>query len=690
MSDNFFKIAKGVNLKSQTATPANPQNGDMYYDSTLNKFRKYENGSWGDFGGSSGGTVNLLSNGDAEAASTTGWFVDSFAAATRPAGSLLSVGTGISITTSSSSPLIGTNSFIVAKDAVNRQGRVVYTPFTIQPAHQAKVLQISADYLVSSGTFVAGSNGIDSDVIFYLQDLTNGTFIEPSSIKLLSNSTTISDKFNATFQTSSNGTSYRLLMYFPTTSASAFNLKFDNIVVSPSTYVYGTPITDWQSYTPTFEGIGTATLEGSYWRRVGDSLEIKVTGVTGTVTASSFSMSLPSGLSVDPNKNPSTTDTASHGHAYRLNSTIADAYATSGYGPWVVFSHTGTNSNLLYIAQDQINSRFSLDLGNELFGSSERFRITVSSIPILGWSSSVQMSDQTDTRIVSMKAKKETTQSLVSGNWAVITGWDTPEVDTHGAFNNSTGVYTVRVAGLYKVVGQITYATNSTGTRNLQINRNGEPLATPRIATASTPGAGPNECTANASSTDFYNVGDTIRIYGLQTSGGNLGTSTSGGYNGFSIERLTGPSAIAASESVNARYSTGAGQSIPNATETTVVFGTKTKDTHGSFNASTGVFTAGTPGLYLITGRIAFVNGTTGARFGYVRGTGTLAPVYSGIIGTGALNPANGSGHYCVISDTVNMNAGDTLYVNAYQSSGGAVALTASEQENYINIVKVG
>ena len=80
----------------------------------------------------------------------------------------------------------------MTKDTANRQGRVVYTPFTIQTAHQAKVLQVSFDYIVNSGTFAAGTSSTDSDVIVYLQDVTNGTFIEPSSIKLLSNSSTLS------------------------------------------------------------------------------------------------------------------------------------------------------------------------------------------------------------------------------------------------------------------------------------------------------------------------------------------------------------------------------------------------------------------------------------------------------------------------------------------------------------------
>ena len=54
MADNFYKFSKGVNLTPQGgADPSNPRNGDIYYNSSLGKFRKYENGAWSDISGSS-------------------------------------------------------------------------------------------------------------------------------------------------------------------------------------------------------------------------------------------------------------------------------------------------------------------------------------------------------------------------------------------------------------------------------------------------------------------------------------------------------------------------------------------------------------------------------------------------------------------------------------------------------------
>ena len=56
MALNTIKSSSGVTLTPQSAPPANPQNGDIYYDSGLNKLQAYQNGAWGDLGAGSGAT----------------------------------------------------------------------------------------------------------------------------------------------------------------------------------------------------------------------------------------------------------------------------------------------------------------------------------------------------------------------------------------------------------------------------------------------------------------------------------------------------------------------------------------------------------------------------------------------------------------------------------------------------------
>ena len=141
---------------------------------------------------------------------------------------------------------------------------------------KAKVAQIELDYIVNSGTFAAGSSSSDGDLIVYIYDVTNSTLIEPSSIKFLSSSTATSDRIVTNFQTSATGTSYRLILHVSSTSASAWELKADNFQVKPSTYVYGTPITDNVPYTPSnSQGFGTLASVDLRWSRKGDTLSIE-------------------------------------------------------------------------------------------------------------------------------------------------------------------------------------------------------------------------------------------------------------------------------------------------------------------------------------------------------------------------------------------------------------------------------
>jgi len=49
MADNGFKINKSANFNPQAGTPANPVDGDFFYDSVAQSFVYYHNGSWANF-----------------------------------------------------------------------------------------------------------------------------------------------------------------------------------------------------------------------------------------------------------------------------------------------------------------------------------------------------------------------------------------------------------------------------------------------------------------------------------------------------------------------------------------------------------------------------------------------------------------------------------------------------------------
>lgn len=569
-----------VTLDGQGSTPTSPSSGfyKLYVKDDTNKLTVLDSSGNETSVGAGGGGINLITNGDAESG-TTGWATYAYAAGTRPVD-----GTGgspnVTWTTSATTPLYGVNSFLLTKDAADRQGQGASFAFTVQPAHQAKVLNISFDYIVSSGTFVAGTSSTDSDIIAYIYDVTNSQLIEPSSIKLLSNSTSIADRFNATFQTSATGTSYRLILHCASTSESAYVVKFDNISVSPSNYSYGTPITDWQSYTPTFTGFGTTSAVDFRYRRVGSDLEIRGQFTSGTSTAVEAQITLPSGL------------------------TSSSSIATIEYGGGCSYSQTGANVFNTLIEPSKTYFTMGLQAasyagstkqnGNALLSSGQSVKCTVK-VPISGWSSSVQMSDQQDTRVCSMLAYKNAGSATANTD---ISSWTAVSKDSHGAFNTSTGVYTVPVAGDYYVDFNWEATVSGTVSSSILVNNT--------IVMTAAEGNDSNADYGVSMLLTDLKVGDLITVQSNTTKT----LSSSNVKNKLAIFRLSGPNQLAAIETISASYYCSTNQSATSSAPFN--FDTKEYDSHGA--VTTGAswkFTAPAAGLYEVSGYIEKVTATT-------------------------------------------------------------------------------
>jgi hypothetical protein len=636
-----------VTLDGQASAPANPSAGNfkLYVSDTTSKLTLLDSNGTATSVGAGGTGTNFITNGDAEAG-TTGWSVYKDASATSPADGTGTTGaTAVTITASSTNPLAGSKSFVISKGASDLRGEGVGYDFTIDAANKARVQSIKFDYIVNSGTFTAGTSSTDSDVTVWIYDVTNSTLIQPSSYKLLSNSSTVSDQFQAEFQTSSNSTSFRLIFHIASTSASAYELKIENIQVGPSAYVYGTPISDWASYTPTFTGFGTVGTQSFEYRRVGSNIEIRGRFVTGTNTATEARISLPSGLT-------SSSSIATIAIAGNLGSSTTIAGAA-----YVTIEPSVTYLTISYTSSG--TSGLTKQNGNT-FSAGTTLQVNAS-LPVAGFSSSVQMSDSTSTRVVDFAGYLAASTSCTANTTDI--PWTTQK-DSHNA--NNAGVYTVPVAGDY--LYSVTWIASGASSNSVYVNGTIYKKIGGINATAWTSGTViiPN-----------LKVGDTISVRG-DTTVTVTGNATVASASNVHISRISGPSQIAASETVAARYSVTTGALTTGGTP--INFETKEYDSHGAVTTGAGVwkFTAPISGLYRASATL-YLNGSAAIAF-YKNGT-----IHSGVGNITSAATLSGSA-------TIPLNAGDTIDFRA--SSSGTPQNTGApntiNSSNWISIERVG
>ena len=627
--------------------------------------------------------INYILNPVAEA-NVSGYDTYADAAGTSPVD-----GTGgsaaVTFTRSTSSPLRGDASFLITKDAANRQGQGSSYDFSIDDADKAKPLAISFDYTVSSGTYA------DGDLRVYLYDVTNAQVIEPAGTQVLSVTSGLPLKHKATFQTNSNSNSYRLIFHVASTSASAYVLKLDNLFLGPQSITTGAAVTDWKAYTPSNTSTWTTnTTFSGLWRRVGDSMEVEIkVQLSGAPNVASLLGYIPSGFTIDETK--------------LVAGSIALATDDNSFGEVSIHDvstgvlsgrlRLGANNRVIAMIQNASGTYTSLDTINATtpitFTTNDKVYMKFK-VPIVGWSSNVEMSNDTDTRVVTAKYAASSPQVISAATNTVLT-FASKLIDTHGAVSSS--IFTAPVSGKYKVRAKVTpnvttlWALGNIATLQVAINGTtpSEYLDYWSAPNAATYSHGMIEGEVELE----LLAGDTVRIIYFSSKAITLvGDST---FTNFSIERISGPSAIAASESVVARYQTSASQSIPNNTSTVVDFGTKVLDSHGS--VTTGAswkFTAPVSGIYAVSSQITFTGTNNWASGEYkelsIAVNGSNVSIFHEYM-TGStsneLTLIQGSG-------IVRLNEGDYINIAIRQGSGAALALQSSAVRNEIHIHKIG
>lgn len=519
------------------------------------------------------GNGNVLKDPSAEA-SVTPWGLYFNVAGANPVDGTGNAGGSntITVANSNTTPLDGAQSLLLTKTAVNSQGQGFSLAFSIPDAMKGKALQFNFQYKILSGTYA------DNDMACWIYDVTGAALIQPTSYQIKNSG--IIDVQRMEFQSSSSSNSYRAICHISSTSALAYSIQFDNFFVGTQAKSFGSPITDWVSYTPTYTGFGTPTNASAKYRREGDSLHVQAYLTTGTNTAVIASMTLPSGLSIDSSKVTVNNTTSASGHKWGW---YVQTGAGTGYGN--IVSATATSTSLVYFAYNPSNANTLIpSIANSAVSSTTNTSLDFI-IPILGWSSSSQVlnSDYSSGVVVF--------NGYVNGNQALtanVTALPLTSIkDSAGGWTGTT--YVVKTPGDY-VVSQSSYSTATAGI--FKVFKNGSAIS--YLGPTSTAG-GSGIIIAND-----LKAGDVLdfRVDTTLTVAGNV-------LNIFSISKVSGSQQILAGDSVSALYTGTPPTGTLSGSLSNITYGTKVKDTHNAMSGAT--YTVPVSGTYSITATAAII-----------------------------------------------------------------------------------
>lgn len=576
----------------------------------------------------------------------------------------------------SGSQIRGNFSGKLTKTANIAAGEAITYPITLDPADKGKMLTISLDYQ-AGGTFSFsnGSTSSSSDIEVWAYDVTNGVRIPVSPRVLTDGSTSLPGKFVGEFQTNTNSTSYRLVLHIATNSAAAYSLTIDNVSVGPSAKILASPMTDFSSYnlvigaTTTAPTYGTITINNAQYRRVGDSANIRfdfVQTVGGSAGTGTYLFPLPPGLAVDLNKVKDEGST----YGAAVGAAIVKTGTTAGTGIVGVY-----DANNLFVTVDAASgstfSTVATALASTFYGLGGAVELSFEAlVPISGWSGSTEMSNDTDTRVVAASATNSTDSTASTTNPI---NFDTVLYDTHAAITTSATAwkFTAPVAGYYKISGAVTYSSLGGGTNTL-LYKNG--VFYSFLNTNST-----NSVVYGYATEIHLNLGDYVD---LRSTNSSTTQGSSAGSVTVAISRVSGPSAIAASETIAMKYYDTSGSSVTGSFGT-ITLNSKDYDTHNAYSG--GVYTVPAPGKYAIKALLV-----TDATSLATNQSFNLKLLHNGSQSSALQLWGNGTTQnwYALIADTINCNLGDTIALQASCSTVTTLITTANF--NLLAIEKVG
>jgi hypothetical protein len=678
------KILSGSVDPTQTAT--NAPLGSMYLSTLTGQlYKKKDAGSstnWEKLLGSQVSNIkNYIGFNNFENNATTGWSLAHSALTSLVPTSTATAGTAfdsthggtaangnLSISAVSSGKLAGLYSGSLAASSASVAGdMLVSQAYSIDLEDQAKVLAFKFYYSATSNASNANWSGTSSNTLqVWIYDVTNGAWIQPAGCYNLVQSSGVGIA-QGTFQTPSNMTQFQIALISVNASSGAFTVLVDDFYVGPQAQAFGPPVTDPVAYTPTLTNLGNAAASQFYNYRVG-----KYAYVTGIITIGSslptgtLTFSLPSGMVPDTTytKNGFETLGYANGGAGGVNNYVGAIFAASSTTASIVGPNT-TSWNATVPATWANGNTIEVFL----------------KYPVAGFSSNTVMSADSDTRVCAARYGNTAGTSIPSGS-ATQVPFATKTYDTHSAF--SSNVYTVQIPGKYKVSASVNFASASWAASNfidVNLRKNGSNVSSIGFTCFS----GTTTVQAGTLGSDEIDciTGDTLDITVFQNSGGARTLSTDSRYNYITIERLSGPAVVAASETIGATIYRNATQSQSTASLDKVLIDTVDNDSHGAFSSANNRYVAPAPGRYLVTAQVSWQANATGTRqsYVYINGVSKARCV---------LPPVTGGDITLTITKLFKLSAGDYVEIFAQQTSGGALNIEGGTEWTFLSVERIG
>jgi hypothetical protein len=678
----------GADIISSTTNPqtsaVSAEPGSLLLNTTSGTmYRKLDSGSttnWVEVGAGTGGK-NYIKNPDFDGGATTSWSMQKVSLSSFiPTGNIGAADAGHTIATSGSSPLEGANSLLVQGASAFTAGNcLVSAAFTIDREDVAKVMGWSFAYeAITTNMDFSGTTANTWAV--YIAEVTTGTpdtvvsWIQPAGVYNLVQGVGVG-LAAGTFQTTATESSaYRIVLVCINSEAAATTLKVDDFQLGPQRVVYGSPVTDWQSFTPTVSGI-SGTMTGK-WRRIGDSAEFEMALTTSGAASGTITVSVTSAFAFDYTKLP-----------VSAFANIGSASVNDGTGLHLGACFTdNTSTNSFFISGDDGQNVWNATVPFTWSGTrTVSFSVRV---PLAGLSSSVQMSNDTDTRVVAASVYPAVAQpALISG---VVTKvlFDTINFgDTHAAFDFANDWYRVPVSGWYQISATLAFVINNVGARAVGYRIDGTFVRWMTGFQAST--ADTTRCGGSALA--YLNAGSYVEIFAFQNSGSSLTIGVGADNTYFSICRQSGPATIAASETVGCTYdSLAAGTIAPSGTD--LIYTNRLFDTHSSYSTSTGEYTVPISGKWTISAQ--FRIGTTAMTVGFgtalaVKIDNTVTKFIANVrtqTTTGIIKEVSGA------PITLQLVAGQKIKMHAFSDTSATIDISGSNNTlfNWVSIMRTG